>query len=145
MIKGVTDAHLGPIWYHSEPSDVPYSTNQFLGWDFFCRFLQQDGSSYLFWQKMHLHINDYNRVIPHYFFNPDSWMDWIEMNESKLAKNFLWECKRLLLGLFSYFSREFRWLRRKRNQNIICERDFLYNTSAKLLSISKALSIWFWT
>ena len=30
MIKGVTDAHLGPIWYHSEPSDVPHSPNQFL-------------------------------------------------------------------------------------------------------------------
>ena len=28
-------AHLGPIWYHSEPSDVPYSTNQFLALDFF--------------------------------------------------------------------------------------------------------------
>ena len=27
--------HLGPTWYHSEPSDVPYSPNQFLGWDFF--------------------------------------------------------------------------------------------------------------
>ena len=37
---------------------------------------------------------------------------------------------------FSYFSREFLWLRRKRNQNIICERDFLYYKSAKLLSIS---------
>ena len=37
--------HLGLIWYHSEPSDVPYSLNQFLGWDFFCRFLQQAGSS----------------------------------------------------------------------------------------------------
>ena len=35
MIKAVTDAHLGPIWYHSELSDVPYSPNQFLGWDFF--------------------------------------------------------------------------------------------------------------
>ena len=34
-IKGVTHAHLGPIWYHSEPSDVSYSPNQFLGWDFF--------------------------------------------------------------------------------------------------------------
>ena len=42
----VTHAHLGPIWYHSEPSDLPYSPNHFLGWDFFCRFLQQDGSSY---------------------------------------------------------------------------------------------------
>ena len=35
MIKGVTHAHLGPIWYHSKPSDIPYSPNQFLGWDFF--------------------------------------------------------------------------------------------------------------
>ena len=33
--------HLGSIWYHSEPLEVPYSPNQFLGWDFFCRFLQQ--------------------------------------------------------------------------------------------------------
>jgi len=31
MIKGVTHAHLGPIWYHSEPSDVTYSQNQLLG------------------------------------------------------------------------------------------------------------------
>ena len=38
--------HLGSVWYHSEPSDIPYSPNQFLGLDFFfCRFLQQDGSS----------------------------------------------------------------------------------------------------
>ena len=35
LIKGVTHAHLGPIWYHSEPSDMTYSPNQFLGWDFF--------------------------------------------------------------------------------------------------------------
>ena len=26
-------------------TSVPYSLNQFLGWDVFCRFLQQDGSS----------------------------------------------------------------------------------------------------
>ena len=45
MIKGVTYAHLGPIWYNSEPSDVPYSRNQFLELNFFCRFLQQDCSS----------------------------------------------------------------------------------------------------
>ena len=56
MIKGVTHAHLRPIWYHSEPSDVPYSPNQFLCWDFFLRFLQQtdfkdlsvDNSEHLF-------------------------------------------------------------------------------------------------
>ena len=35
MVKGITHVHLGPIWYHSEPSDVLYSPNQFLGWDFF--------------------------------------------------------------------------------------------------------------
>ena len=35
MIKGLTHAHLGPIWYYSELSDVPYTPNQFLGWDFF--------------------------------------------------------------------------------------------------------------
>ena len=48
MIKGVTHAHLRPIWYHSEPSDIPYFPNQFLGWDCFCRFLQQDGSGTYF-------------------------------------------------------------------------------------------------
>ena len=35
MIKGVTHAHLGPLWYHSKHSDVPYSPNQFFGWDVF--------------------------------------------------------------------------------------------------------------
>ena len=35
MIKEVTHAHLGPIWYHSEPSDVHYFPNQFLDRDFF--------------------------------------------------------------------------------------------------------------
>ena len=46
MIEGVTHIHLGAIWYLSEPSDVPYFQNQFPGWDFFYRFLQQDSSSY---------------------------------------------------------------------------------------------------
>ena len=27
--------HLGSIWYQSEPSDVPYSPNQYLALDFF--------------------------------------------------------------------------------------------------------------
>ena len=31
----LNDAHLGPIWYLSEPSDVPYCPNQFLSWDLF--------------------------------------------------------------------------------------------------------------
>ena len=37
--------HLGSIWYHSQPLEVFYSPNQFLGWDFFCRLLKQTGSS----------------------------------------------------------------------------------------------------
>ena len=32
MIKG---AHLGPIWYHSEPSDIPYPQTSFLVVTFF--------------------------------------------------------------------------------------------------------------
>ena len=39
IIKGVIHVYLGPIWYHSEPSDIPYSPNQFLGWDIFLPFL----------------------------------------------------------------------------------------------------------
>ena len=35
MIKAATHFHLEPIWYHSEPSDVPYSQNQFFALDFF--------------------------------------------------------------------------------------------------------------
>ena len=41
----VTHAHLEPILYHSKPSDVSYSQDQFLSWDLFHRFLQQDGSN----------------------------------------------------------------------------------------------------
>ena len=37
MVKGVTHAHLGPIWYHLKPLDVPYSPNQFLALEFFSR------------------------------------------------------------------------------------------------------------
>ena len=37
--------HLASIWYHTEPLKVSYSPNHFLGWDFFCCFLQQIGSS----------------------------------------------------------------------------------------------------
>ncbi len=42
----MTHAHLEPIWYLSELSDVPYSPNQFLGWDFL-PFLQHTGSNLL--------------------------------------------------------------------------------------------------
>ena len=67
MIEGVTHAHLGPIWYHSEPSNVPYSPNQFLGWDFFCRFLQQDGSSILELEILFQFFLERTLYIPSYF------------------------------------------------------------------------------
>ena len=44
----VPHAHLGTIWYHSKPSDVPYSPHPFLGWDFFRPFLKKDSSSSIF-------------------------------------------------------------------------------------------------
>ena len=51
MIRRVTHAHSVSIWYHS---DVPYSPDQFLAWDFFCRFLQQGSSSE---QLKYLHLS----------------------------------------------------------------------------------------
>ena len=53
---------LGSIWYHSEPSDVPYPPNQFLGWDFFCGFLQKDSSKSLV-SKYILCFNHWNSFI----------------------------------------------------------------------------------
>ena len=32
--------HLESIWYHSKPLEVPYSLDQFLGFDFFLPFLK---------------------------------------------------------------------------------------------------------
>ena len=37
--------HLGPIWYHSEPLDVPYSQNLPRPISWFGLFLQQNDSS----------------------------------------------------------------------------------------------------
>ena len=45
MIKGSLMLHLGPIWYHSEPSDVPYSQNLPSPISWFGLFLQQNDSS----------------------------------------------------------------------------------------------------
>ena len=48
LLKALNDTklilHLKVIWYCSEPSDVPYSQNQFLDRDIFCHFLQLTGS-----------------------------------------------------------------------------------------------------
>ena len=58
MIKEVTHAHSGLIWYHSEPSDVPNSPNQFLGLDFCFQFLTArrllDRNKKMFWCKWKL-------------------------------------------------------------------------------------------
>ena len=45
MIKGSLMIHLGPIWYHSEPSDVPCSQNLPRPISWFGLFLQQNDSS----------------------------------------------------------------------------------------------------
>ena len=49
LILDDAHAHLGPIWYHSKPSGIPYSPNQFLDRNFFCHFLQQIGSDRFFY------------------------------------------------------------------------------------------------
>ena len=46
------DPNLEPIRYHSERLDVPYSPNQFLAMDFFCRFLQQYCSTTFFFMEI---------------------------------------------------------------------------------------------
>ena len=43
-----------PIWYHSDPSNVPYSSNQFLDRDFILHFLRQSGSSLSYVAKFQL-------------------------------------------------------------------------------------------
>ena len=48
MIKGVTHVHLGPIRYHSEPSDIPYSQNLPRPISWFGLLLQQNDSSIFF-------------------------------------------------------------------------------------------------
>ena len=44
--------HLGPIWYHSESSDVPYSQNLPRPISWFGLFLQQNDSSFAAWSKI---------------------------------------------------------------------------------------------
>ena len=51
MIEGVTHAHLGPIWYHSEPLNVPYSQNLPRPISWFGLFLKQNDSSPLDYSK----------------------------------------------------------------------------------------------
>ena len=56
-VKGLNHGHLGPIWYHSESSNIPYSLNQFLGWDFFvASYVQQEGSNLKFKEGTGVHL-----------------------------------------------------------------------------------------
>ena len=66
MIKGVTHSHLEQIWHHLESSDVPYSPNQFLGWDYFCCYLLQEGSSKVsfLWNKSKIMFIQLSKVPP---------------------------------------------------------------------------------
>ena len=48
--------HLGPIWYHSEPSDVPYSQNLPRPISWFGLFLQQNHSSTFFLFLFYFHV-----------------------------------------------------------------------------------------
>ena len=43
--------HLGPIWYHSEPSDAPYSQNLPRPISWFGLFSQQNDSSLKYWNS----------------------------------------------------------------------------------------------
>ena len=54
-VKRVTYAHLGPIWYHSEPSDIPYSQKQFLDRDFFGTSYSRAALAVFFFVCWHLH------------------------------------------------------------------------------------------
>ena len=53
MIKG--SLMLGPISYHSAPSDVPYFPNQFLGWDCFAVSYSKTALAlltfFIFWEE----------------------------------------------------------------------------------------------
>ena len=40
--------HLGSVWYHSEPSDIPLFSKPVSWFGLFCRFLQPDGSKILY-------------------------------------------------------------------------------------------------
>ena len=51
--------HLGPIWYHSEPLDVPYSQNLPRPISWFGLFLQQNNSS----------IKNLNRYVKYAYFD----------------------------------------------------------------------------
>ena len=67
--------HLVSIWYYSEPLEVPYSPNQFLGWDFFCSFLQQTGSS----QIMKVKMNNQDETLNRAWFHCVMYAQWIHL------------------------------------------------------------------
>ena len=54
--------HLGPIWYHSEPSDVPYSQNFPRPISRVGRFLQQNDSSEIRVKQIHVNQTNVNVI-----------------------------------------------------------------------------------
>ena len=58
--------HLGPIWYHSEPSDVPYFQNLLRPNSWFALFLQQNDSSNRVW------LSYFTYLLYHLMSNSDS-------------------------------------------------------------------------
>ena len=69
MIKGVIHAHLGPILCQSEPSDVPYSPDQFLGWYFFAASYSKTSQCLL---MLNIYFSNVTSGLPCY-----TWCCWL--------------------------------------------------------------------
>ena len=113
--------HLGSIWYHSEPLEVPHSPNQFLGWDFFCRFLQQTGSSI----NVHCIITSY-----HFKFSHHSCFGWLLCSHNPMAyfcfcrfDHFSVSCNELITCFHKFWNYELFF-----SQNFLCV-VFLWGTN----------------
>ena len=61
--------HLGPIWYHSEPSDVPYSQNLPRPISWFGLFLQQNDSSEKSFSSSNWKLEYLTEISMHYEIN----------------------------------------------------------------------------
>ena len=69
MIKGSLMLNLGPIWYLSEPSDVPYSQNLPRPISWFGLFLQQNDYRTFFF--LTVGQNNFGNKIPFSAFSPN--------------------------------------------------------------------------
>ena len=55
--------HLGSIWYHSQPLEVPYSPEQFLGWDFFAVSYSKPALVHTIIFKVYYSKNDLTQIL----------------------------------------------------------------------------------